>query len=107
MTTMNMWTYSESDLTALANQAKEQIIFALGKEGLLKSDPEEIAREYVIVMYKKGWFGRQWDKWRGMEKDGSYFAVLKNVNSSAPRDDEETEEATVTHLKAVPKQKDD
>ena len=83
--------YSEIDLTALANQAKEAIILALANEGILTRDPLELAREYVLVMYRKGWFGRLWDKWRGIKEDDCYLAVLKNVRLELPSDDEPKE----------------
>jgi hypothetical protein len=104
-----MYQYSEAALMELANQAKEQIIFALANEDLLNGDPEVIARDYVIVLYKKGWLGRHWDKFRGIKDDGSYFAVLKNIplGVASDNDDEEKPKATIRHLKAVPPKKDD
>ncbi len=106
MSDFTLYQYSDSDLTAFANQAKESIIFALANEGMLNGDPVEISQNYVIVLYKKGWFGRQWDKWRSIEK-GSYFAVLKNVRLDFPSDDEVETKAKVIPLKVVPKDKED
>ena len=107
--TTTVYQYTEIQMTELANQAKEQIIFALANEGLIKGDPEAIAREYVIVLYKKNWLGRKWDKWRGIEEDETYFAVLKNVSLgvSTAGDGEEKPKATVHQLKVVPKKKED
>jgi hypothetical protein len=100
MTYTTVWQYTETQMTELANQAKEQIIFALANEGLLKGDPEEIARTYVIVLHGKGYFGRLWDRWRGTDKEGLFFAVLKSVSGGVASDDGEEEK--VPHLKVVP-----
>jgi len=96
--------YSEIDLTALANQAKEAIILALANEGILTRDPLELAREYVLVMYRKGWFGRLWDKWRGIKEEECYLVVLKNVRlEEVPSDDDEPKEnpADTRYLRGV------
>lgn len=106
MSGYTVWQYTDTDLTALANQAKEQIISALANENLLKGDPEEIASQYVIVLYKRGFFGSLWDKFRGTDKDGTFFAVLKTVQHGISRDggeEESEEEPKPTHLKAVSK----
>ncbi len=100
MTFSTVWQYTETQMTEFANQAKEQIIFALAHEGLLKKDPEEIARTYVIVLHNKGVFGRLWDLWRGTDKDGLFFAVLKGVSTGVPSDD--GKEQKEPHLKIVP-----
>ena len=101
---MRIFQYTDEQRIGLLNQAKEQIIFALAHEGLLKGDPEDISRHYVIVLYARGLFGRIWDRFRGIEKsdDGlSYFAVMKAVNY--PMEDDERKGS---HLKVVPIKKD-
>jgi len=100
MSGYNVWSYTDVDVTSLANQAKEQIIYALHNEGLLKGDPEEIARSYVIVLYTKGLLGSLWDRWRGTKKDASYLGVLKAVSSHVPRGEDENRKPA--HLKVVP-----
>ena len=104
MSGMTLYQYSETELTALANQAKEAIIFALANEGILTRDPSEVTQNYVLVMYRQGWFGRQWDKWRGIEENVSYIAVLKNVRTDVPSDDDEEPEenwADTRYLRGV------
>ncbi len=101
--TWTVYQYSEPELTSLANQAKEQLLFALSNEGLLKGDPHQIAREYAIVIHKKGWLGQLWDKWRGTDRDGAFFAVLKSVSTGVPSGDGEKEaRPRPTHLRSVP-----
>jgi hypothetical protein len=77
--------YTEDQMTELANQAKELIIGTLGDEGLLKGDPEKIAQEYVVVVYKKGRFGQIWDKFRGVKENGTYLTVLKVPNGDCKK----------------------
>ncbi len=108
MSTYQLWQFTETDMTSLANQAKEQILFALANEDLLKGDPEEIASQYAIVLHKKGWLGSLWDRIRGTDKDGTFFAVVKSVSTGIPKyDGGEKEPKEVkpkpNHLKSVPK----
>ncbi len=98
--TYTVWQHTELEMTSLANQAKELIIFALANEDLLKGDPEEIAGTYVIVLHKQLLFGRLWDKLRGLKGDGLYFSVLKGVSCLIPSDGDEKK--SESHLKVVP-----
>ena len=98
---VNIYQYSETDLTALANQAKDAILCALSNEDILKGDPLEIAQDYVIVIYKKGWFGRQWDKWRGLKDNETYMVVLKNISLDTPSDEDEENPADTRYLRGV------
>jgi hypothetical protein len=105
MSGFTMYQYTEVQMTELANQAKEQIVFALAGEGLLKGDPEDVAREYVIVLHQRGFFGKMYDKFRGTDKDGTFFAVLKTVQygaSSGGSKPKKSEKTKATHLTAVP-----
>ena len=104
--TQTVWQYSEAQMTELANQAKEHIIFALANEGLLKGDAEEISRTYVIVLHNKGVFGRIWDRWFGSDKEGLFLAVLKAVSGGVPRDEGEKEKVPNLKVVPLPKKKD-
>lgn len=101
-----VYSYTEIQMTELANQAKEQIIFALCNEGLLKGDPEILSCEYVIVIHQKGLFGKIFDKFRGTDKDGLFFAVLKLVQDPAgngsSKKPKKAKKGKATHLTAVP-----
>ncbi len=106
--------YTEVQMTELANQAKEQIVFALASEGLLKGDPEDISREYVVVLHQKGFFGKIYDRFRGTDKDGTFFAVLKSVQygatsgGSKPKKEKKSKKVKATHLTApLPGKKED
>ncbi len=58
----------------------------------MNGDPEKIAQEYVIVTYKKGRFGKIWDKVRGVGEEGTYLTILKGVPSTDPKKEEKKEE---------------
>lgn len=73
----NVWSYTEADISCLANQAKEFMLEALFTEGLLRGNPDVIARDYTLVVYNKGTLGKAWDKFRGVKDDQLRIVVLR------------------------------
>ena len=59
---MNIYTLGIDDLNTNANTTKETLLYALERDGLLTKKAEEIAANYVVVVHKKGWLGRLFDK---------------------------------------------
>lgn len=59
---MNIYTLGIDDLNTNANTTKEALLYALERDGLLTKKAEEIAANYTVVVHKKGWLGRLFDK---------------------------------------------
>jgi len=84
MSGISMYSMTEAELTASANQVKECVIRALDTEGLLNGDVEKISENLVVVAHSKGFFGAIWDKARGVtNKDSLYYSVFKSVNENS------------------------
>jgi hypothetical protein len=101
MSDLKLYPYTMTELTAMVNQAKEATISALANEGILTRDPREVAQSYALVMYQKGWFGRQWDKWRGLEEGECYLVVVKNVPLEVLSDEPKEHWADTRYLRGV------
>ena len=59
---MEMYSMDITDLTAMANTVKEQVLGGLERDGLLKKSATEIAEEYAVVLSKPGWLGKLFAK---------------------------------------------
>lgn len=83
---------TENDLTQTANQARELFIAALVGEGYLTKDQgREIMSEFVVVIRKKGWWGKLFDKFRGITNDGMYVEIVKAAKIASIDDMDEDE----------------
>ena len=75
--------YSVSGVTEMMNQAKELIITELQNDGIIsdKYDTEKLAASYIVVLRKKGMFGKLFDKVFKTEKDSTYITPLRTKNN--------------------------
>jgi uncharacterized lipoprotein YbaY len=62
---MRLYSYTEAELTALANQILEVVATGLHKEGILPEDPEHVCGKYTVLIAEPTVFGRIWNKIRG------------------------------------------
>jgi len=73
-----LYTYDENQLSGLVNQAKEVLMEALvAEEKIDEKCASEVIKHYAIVICRKGWFGRVFDKVRGMKEDNLSILVVK------------------------------
>ncbi len=79
MATIAMWNFTQSELTAFANQVKEVVILGLEKEDLLDGEVEDISGKYAVVVLKKGTLGLIWDKLRGAKEDAALITFVKGI----------------------------
>lgn len=79
---MDMYTYTEPELTSFANQIKDFLVVALAKEEVIEADPEAVAATYAIVVVKGSRLGKLWNKARGIEDNGIRIAVVKCLDSA-------------------------
>ncbi len=75
---MNMYSMTEADLTANANAVKEAVLRGLEREGLLKG-ADDLATKYAIVIHKKGFLGKLFDKLTGAGDDQLAVTFVKIV----------------------------
>ena len=87
---MHLYQYTESELTEFANQVKEALLVTLHLEGEFSSaKADELAGSHAVIVHKKGFLGKWWDKVHGNDSDEKlYVSVIK---SALPPD--EVEEA--------------
>lgn len=78
---METYTLTTEDMTKNANSLKETLLLALERDGLLKKKAEEIAASYVVVVRKRGWFGKFFKRLAGEEPkdDSMVMDILKVV----------------------------
>jgi len=82
---MSTFTYTldnDQDIQINANIAKDILIDALEKEGLLRGDASEIKQSYSIILHKKNILGGAIDrllKKLGYNIDNSHFIVQKMI----------------------------
>jgi hypothetical protein len=90
MPRLHTYTFTESDLTGLANQVKEVVITGLVQEGFIDGDPEEIAATYAVVTFRDNILGRFWNKLRGLkEKEEARMCFVKAVDPLEVKKDDE------------------
>ncbi len=75
---MNIYSMTLEDLMRNANIAKDELLGALERDGLLKSTAEEVGEKYAVILYKPGWLGRLFNRLKG-EKDAFRVTVMKVV----------------------------
>lgn len=75
---------SDSDLTINLNLAKEVLIHALMNDGVIDStkfgpeDLEKLQASYVLIVKKKGLFGKVFDKVFGNDTSETYIVALRS-----------------------------
>ncbi len=80
MGTLQLHQYTVTDITHLANQAKEVLLKGLEEEGLLTTPADELSGSYSVIVHERGTLGRLWDKMLGQDDSVDLrFAVVKNV----------------------------
>lgn len=65
MSDVHLYSMTESYIQENINLAKECLLFALEREGLLKRPAEDIAKEYALVVHRKNWLGSIIAKMKG------------------------------------------
>jgi hypothetical protein len=78
-----VYQFTEADITDVANRAKDLMLETLEQQGYIKS-AEDLGAEFVIVVYRKGWFGKFFDKLMKMDEDGTRLQVLRVVRRPTP-----------------------
>ncbi len=82
---------TEQDLTKISNQIKEQLMAALAGDGLIDPDKaREVVEYYAIIIAKKDWLGKIFDKIRGTSDEGLAIQVVRackymNLEIPAPK----------------------
>ena len=69
----SVYSFSESDLTSLSNDA---ILSFLDKMKELGIQNIEDMKDYKIIFYEQGYFGKVWSKLRG-EDEGLRMSIVK------------------------------
>lgn len=72
---MTLYSMDIEQLTSNLNVAKEMLLEALEREGLLKGSAKEIGEKYAVIIHKRGWLGSLWAKWFEGLKDEAGFRV--------------------------------
>jgi hypothetical protein len=89
---------TEQDLTQSINQGKELLIRAMAADGIIsEEDASEAIKYYAIIVARKGWLGRIFDKARGITEDKMMIHVVKgcnymNLDPVEPKEDVEESE---------------
>ena len=91
---MMAYTFTESDLTEICNQAKEILVESMAVNGFITDDQcDEINQTYAIVVKRKGWFGKMWDKLHGADENSVQIAVVKcAIATKIPHEEENLDE---------------
>lgn len=77
---MDIYKIDQEQLTELANGVKEELVFILAREDLLKCPAESINKNFAIIIYRKNLLGKIWDKARMFRKDSTIrISVVKCV----------------------------
>ena len=67
------WTLNLNSLTSTYNEAKDLVISALIKDGLLsKTDGNKWASNNAIIIAKNSWLGELWEKCHGKDDPNKY-----------------------------------
>ncbi len=85
---MKVYTYTDEDLTRLANQVKESMLAFLVNEGHLALSVEEyedFCGSHVVLLARPGMFGRLWDKVRGLTDENYYIVTVMKSPLRAER----------------------
>jgi len=72
---MDLYTFTQEELTKELNKGKELYLDALLKEGLLTEEIVNEIKHYSIVLAKKTVLGSLWDKF--FTKNNSRYFVVK------------------------------
>lgn len=76
---MELYSLSTEDMIQNANGAKEVLLQALERDGVILN-ADELSKKYVIVFKPRGMFGKLWDAFTKSEKhDGHLVQCLKRV----------------------------
>lgn len=70
---------STSDLTQSANQFKEVFLESMVKEGAISQEKANEMNKYCIVLVKKKFFGKIWDKMWNKDTDTTRVVVVKVI----------------------------
>lgn len=95
---MQFTTYSmtENNITEIINRARELFVESMVGEGYLTQEQgRELVSNYVIVVRRKGWWGKLFDKIKGIKEDvGMYMEVVKVTKRTSIllKDEEDKEE---------------
>ena len=77
---MQLYSFTELELTKLANRVKEGLISTLASEGILVEDAESISGTYAVTITQPSFFGRVWCKVRGLKGDDLVICVVRSTN---------------------------
>jgi len=74
---MSLYSFTDKDITTTVNIAKEVTLAGMAREGFLTGEQYNILiKDYVIVVVKKGWFGKLFDKVRGIDSDPNSISYM-------------------------------
>ena len=73
--------YDNEDLTIASNQVVDIFINTMHKEGIIDEDKVKEMSRYRVVLHKKGFFGKLFNKLFDKEKtkNTSYYTVVKII----------------------------
>ncbi len=72
--------YTDTELSELANQVKELVLSTMHVEGELPGDPEQLSATYAVILVRGSMLGRLWNKMRGIEDNDSRWVVVKSTD---------------------------
>lgn len=79
MSVSHLYSLTDSDLTANANQVKDILLASLESEGKLKETAEKLSTDYIIVAVQPNWLGRFISKLAGKDADKVKYVVSKII----------------------------
>jgi len=71
----DIYSFDAMGLTENANNIKEAVLMAMERNGLLTKPAAEIARDYAVVLHKRGWLGRLFRRICGGEASEDTLAI--------------------------------
>ena len=78
MAVLHTYSYTENDIQANANAALACTLAGLTREGILTEEQaNDIASNYVIIINKKGFFTKLWEKATGIQDDMAFIMVRR------------------------------
>ena len=75
-------TLDEGELQSILNDAKDLLLNRLEeREHISKETGEELRHSWHVVVFRKGFFGKLFDKIRGVDTPSSYvrFCIMEDV----------------------------
>lgn len=86
---MTIFNLNSSELTLLANQARESYLTILFREKIITQKQLDEMSEYVIVVTEPNMFGKFWNKFRRKEQKNPVFSIVHDLSPTLEEKDTE------------------